>query len=190
MIVEKRLKKVKIKEIIVVEGRDDTRAIKNAVDCQTIETHGFGISNETMSKIKKAYDSQGIIIFTDPDFAGNEIRKKLTKEFPDAKQAYISRNDAKKNTNIGVENASSDIIIDALKKVRATCVIDDEDGNHVFTKKDLIDNGLIGFADSKNKREALGKLLGIGYANANGFVNKLNGFRILKEEFDRAVEKL
>ena len=33
----------KIEEIIVVEGRDDTAAIRRAVDAVTIETHGFGI---------------------------------------------------------------------------------------------------------------------------------------------------
>ena len=62
-----------VKEIIVVEGRDDTAAIKRAVDANTIETHGFGIRKETWDLIEKAYNEKGIIIFTDPDFAGNEI---------------------------------------------------------------------------------------------------------------------
>ena len=38
--------KIKIEEIIVVEGRDDTAAIKRAVTAQTIETHGFGMNKE------------------------------------------------------------------------------------------------------------------------------------------------
>ena len=37
------MEKLKIKEAIVVEGRDDTIAVKRAVDGLTIETHGFGI---------------------------------------------------------------------------------------------------------------------------------------------------
>ena len=37
----------KIKEILVVEGRDDTAAIKKSVDAITIETHGYGITNKT-----------------------------------------------------------------------------------------------------------------------------------------------
>ncbi|MBR5489075.1 MAG: ribonuclease M5, partial [Firmicutes bacterium] len=44
-----------VKEIIVVEGRDDTAAIKRAVDANTIETHGFGIRKETWDLIEKAY---------------------------------------------------------------------------------------------------------------------------------------
>lgn len=34
---------MKIKEIIVVEGKDDTVAIKRAVDADTIETNGSAI---------------------------------------------------------------------------------------------------------------------------------------------------
>ena len=78
------MEKLKIKEAIVVEGRDDTIAVKRAVDGLTIETHGFGIRRETWQVIEKAYSEQGIIIFTDPDFSGEEIRRKLTAQFPDA----------------------------------------------------------------------------------------------------------
>ena len=38
--------KPKIKEVIVVEGRDDTLAVSKAVDAVTVETHGFGMRNE------------------------------------------------------------------------------------------------------------------------------------------------
>ena len=63
-----------IKEVILVEGRDDTAAIKRAVNAQTIETHGYGIRKETWALLEKADREKGLIIFTDPDFAGNQIR--------------------------------------------------------------------------------------------------------------------
>ena len=37
------MEKLKIKEAVVVEGRDDTIAVKKAAEALTIETHGFGI---------------------------------------------------------------------------------------------------------------------------------------------------
>ena len=76
-----------IRETVIVEGRDDTINLKRAVDCFTIETHGFGIKRETWETIEKAYRERGIIIFTDPDHSGEEIRRKLTEAFPDAGQA-------------------------------------------------------------------------------------------------------
>lgn len=57
---------MRVREIIVVEGRDDTAAIKKSVDAVTIETHGYGITERTWKLIEKAYAEKGIIIFTDP----------------------------------------------------------------------------------------------------------------------------
>ena len=66
-----------IAETIIVEGRDDTNSIKRAVAAETIETHGFGIRRETWELIDKAYWTTGIIVFTDPDHAGETIRKRI-----------------------------------------------------------------------------------------------------------------
>ena len=62
--------KLRIKEAIVVEGRDDAAVIRQITDALVIETHGFGISEKTWELMEKAYLEKGLIIFTDPDFAG------------------------------------------------------------------------------------------------------------------------
>ena len=98
--------KMIIKEAIIVEGRDDTAAINRAVSALTIETHGFGMPESMWGIIKKAYENQGIIIFTDPDYAGNKIRRKIADRFPDCKQAFLPKGKALKNGNVGVENAT------------------------------------------------------------------------------------
>ena len=56
------MEKRTIHEVIIVEGRDDTAAVKRAIDGLTIETHGFGIRRETWALIEKAYREKGIII--------------------------------------------------------------------------------------------------------------------------------
>lgn len=175
-----------VKEIIVVEGRDDTAAIKRAVDANTIETHGFGIRKETWDLIEKAYNEKGIIIFTDPDFAGNEIRRKLTEKFPKAGQAYLSRKDATKSGDIGIENADPDSIIEALSKAHYTL----EEKCEEFTSADLLKYGLSGGAQAADRRDRLGKALGIGYGNNKQFVNKLNKYGITREEFLKRLGEL
>ncbi len=45
---------LKIKEVIVVEGRDDVTAVKRAVDAELIITQGFGIREETFELIEEA----------------------------------------------------------------------------------------------------------------------------------------
>ena len=58
-----------IKEVIVVEGRDDIDAVQKAVNADIIATHGYGISKATIDRIENAYKTRGIIILTDPDLA-------------------------------------------------------------------------------------------------------------------------
>ena len=67
-----------INEVIVVEGRDDIDAVSKAVNADIIATHGYGITKDTIERIKSAYETRGIIILTDPDSAGQRIRKRLT----------------------------------------------------------------------------------------------------------------
>ena len=58
--------KMKIQEVIVVEGKDDTKRIKMAVNADTIETRGSAISDETLDQIAKLQEKRGVIVFTDP----------------------------------------------------------------------------------------------------------------------------
>lgn len=179
---------MKIKEIIVVEGRDDTTAVTRAIDCDTIETHGFGIQKQTWDLLERAYNESGLIIFTDPDFSGEEIRRRLTAKFPEAKHAYLAQQDALNSTgsDIGIENADDKSIIEALKKAKAhlTEKVD------TFTQKDLQAAGLSGLANSRALRKKIGKELGIGYANCNGMLKKLNSFGITKKQFEETMEKI
>ena len=185
------MERLKVKEAVIVEGRDDTINIARALDCLTIETHGFGIKKETIDLIEKAYREIGIIIFTDPDYSGEEIRRKLKARFPDAMHAYISREDAAKNGDIGVENASPEVIRYAIMKARKGKKHDKDDRNSfMFTLESLENAGLSGNEGSKERRERLGSLLGIGYGNVKSFLNKLNRFGISKEEFDEALSTI
>ncbi len=49
---------MKIKECIVVEGKDDTTAIKQAVDADTIETNGSAVSHGVLKRIKLAWNGE------------------------------------------------------------------------------------------------------------------------------------
>ena len=66
--------RLEIKEAIVVEGRDDTAALRKVTDALIIETHGFGIKRETWELLEKAYREKGLIILTDPDFSGDKTQ--------------------------------------------------------------------------------------------------------------------
>lgn len=174
-----------IKEVIVVEGKDDICAVKRAVDAEVIAVNGYGINKATMDKIVEAEKRTGVIILTDPDFAGERIRRMISKRVPFAKHAYIMRKDGNKEGNIGVENASPEVIIRALALAKAV----EEEKMVLFTQKDLREYKLAGYSDSKKRRQRLGAKLGIGYGNSASFLSKLNSFKITKEEFLLAIEE-
>lgn len=171
-----------IKEIIVVEGRDDESAVKRAVEAQTIATHGFGIRKSTLELIQKAAKEKGIIIFTDPDFAGEQIRKRLSALCPEAKHAYLSKKEALKDNDIGIENASPEDIRAALSKARCTA----EKAAMEFSPEDLREYGLAGGPLASKRRDDIGAVLGIGYGNSKAFLARLNHFGITREEFEKA----
>ena len=181
------IEKKEIAEILVVEGRDDTAAINRAVNAETIETHGFGIKKETWSLIEKAYKENGIIIFTDPDFAGNEIRRKLLERFPNAKEAFLSKKDATRKNDIGIENASPEAIREALAKAHCTITYINRE-KELFTMEDMFFYGLVGCEKAAENRDKLGKALGIGYGNGSAFLKKLNKYNISKEEFKQSFD--
>ena len=99
--------KLRIDRAIVVEGRDDVAAVSAACDALIIPTHGFGITQETWAVIAKAYDEKGLIILTDPDHAGEEIRRRLTEKFPGSVQCFLAREDAVSGDDIGIERISA-----------------------------------------------------------------------------------
>lgn len=174
-----------IKEIIVVEGRDDITAVKAAVDAEVVAVNGFSVG-KNIEKVKAAYERKGIVVLTDPDFAGLKIRDYIQKRFPEAKHAYINRAEGTKNGDIGVENASPEAIIKALEKARC----ESSEKREVFKPEILIEHRLTGYPDSKTLREKLGKVLGIGYSNGKQLLSKLNRYDISMEEFLEAVKKI
>ena len=132
------------------------------------------------------YQKRVIIIMTDPDSVGERIRRFLTKRFPEAKHAFIPKEDATANNDIGIEQASPEAIRTALAKVRT---MDWEPTNN-FTGADLLKAGISGSPAASEKRAKLGAVLGIGYANAKTFLQRLNHYGITRQEFQQAVAEL
>lgn len=173
-----------VKQVIVVEGKSDTAAVRRALPgVSTIETHGYGITDETMDEIRKAYERRGIIIFTDPDHAGETIRKRLKAAFPQASEAFLIREEASKSGDVGIENGTPEDILEALGKAK----IATEKRRDIFTENDLKEAGLVGEPGSAALRQKVGKILGIGYGNAGAFLKKLNTYDITREELNEAL---
>ncbi|GER67655.1 ribonuclease M5 [Weizmannia acidilactici] len=178
----------KLKEIIVVEGKDDTAAIKRALDADTIETNGSAISKSTIEKIRLAQEKRGVIIFTDPDFPGEKIRKTIAEKVPGCKHAFLAKHEARplSDKGIGVEHARPESIRKALREAHQM----EEDVPEIITKEALMEAGLVAGPMARRRRERLGELLKIGYTNGKQLHKRLMAFQIDKDTFQEALMKV
>ena len=174
-----------LKEVLIVEGKNDVAAVNRAVEADCITTGGFHFSRRTLSDIAAAYERRGIIILTDPDSAGENIRKFLSRKFPEARHAYIPRDEATANDDVGVEQASPESIRKALSRVRTMQINPREE----FSAAEMVAFKLSGGAESSKLRDKVGAILGIGYGNVKTFVRRLNNYGVTRAEFLEALQQ-
>ncbi|MFZ0075542.1 MAG: ribonuclease M5 [Exiguobacterium undae] len=177
----------RLKEVIVVEGRDDTTRLQEVFDVDTIETNGSAVNEQTLQRIAKALERRGVIVFTDPDFPGDRIRARINERVPGCKQAYLPRADAKdKRGKIGVEHASPQAIERALSAVYET----EEQQEAEVTRDMILAADLIGGPAASKRRKQLGQVLAIGEPNAKQLVKRVASIRITKQEWEDALRQI
>lgn len=178
--------KRKIPEVIVVEGKDDTANLKRYYEVDTYETRGSAINQDDLERIAKLQELRGVIVFTDPDYNGERIRKIIMQEIPQAKHAFLNRGEAvpkskTKGRSLGVEHAS----FEDLEKALSGLVGSYEDENFFdITKFDLMRLGLLMGKDSRKRREYLGEALRIGYCNGKQLLKRLELFGVSLAEVE------
>lgn len=180
----------KIKEVIVVEGKDDTKRIQAAVNADTFETNGSVLNPAALAQLAQLQQRRGLIVFTDPDFNGERLRKMIDRAIPGVKHAFIRRDQGVPHAahgSLGVEHASVAVIQDALAHVYTTVP---EPTAAPWTWQDLRNAGLAGGPAARQRRERLGQLLGIGYGNAKQLLRRLTMFQIPRSKFTAAVAQI
>ncbi|MBE6889534.1 MAG: DUF4093 domain-containing protein [Ruminococcaceae bacterium] len=185
---------IKIKQAIIVEGKYDKITLSSLVDAVIIPTNGFSIYKDEEKKelIQALAEKTGIVILTDSDSAGFQIRSHLRNIVKKGEiiNVYIpdifgkERRKAKpsKQGKLGVEGMSQEVLLEAFQKAG---VFADESApkRELITKADLMDMGLIGCDNAAEKRAALQKKLGLPeLLSANMFIEILN-VMFTKEEF-------
>jgi len=176
-----------IRELIVVEGKNDAQAVRRALgDVDVLWTEGFGLTREKLEYIAEMAKRQGVIVLTDPDTAGEQIRARIRERVPQAGHIFLSRAVAVGDGDIGVEHAEPAEIREAFAHVQKEL----ERPAEIFTMDDLISAGLTGAEGSSVLRRGLGRRLGLGDTNAKQFLKRLNRFGISREQFLSELEKV
>ncbi len=164
--------KIKVNEVIVVEGKYDKIALEPVVDGLIITTDGFGIFNnkEKQALIRRLANERGILVLTDSDGAGLVIRNFINGcvESSRIKHAYIPRLLGKekrksapsKEGTLGVEGMTAEILAQTLTRAGVT-VSESSTERTDITRILLYEDGYIGGENSSEKRKYLLNALGL-----------------------------
>lgn len=173
---------MKIKEVIVVEGKNDTNVLKSCLECDTLETGGTHLSQQVLAQIAALQKTRGIIIFTDPDYPGEKIRHTINQHVSGCKNAFIEKDKAKTKKKVGVEHANKEDIQKALSQLMTY----DPSLCETLSYEEYIDMGLQGGVDAAKKRAKIAQKLSLGKPNAKTLWKRLNMGQYTRED----VEKL
>lgn len=177
---------MRIKQVIVVEGKNDTNVLKSYFDCDTIETHGTHLGKEILAQIALAKEKRGVIIFTDPDYPGEKIRTTINQKIDGCQNAYIEKNKAKTSKKVGVEHATKADLEEALSHLFTY----ESDAAETLSYDDYIALGFNGCDDAMIRRCHIAKKLHLGKPNAKTLYKRLNMLRLCKEDIIKLMEDL
>ena len=173
---------MKISEVIVVEGKNDSNVLKSYIDCDTIETFGSNISTETLAYIQETQKKRGVIIFTDPD---ERIRTIINQHVKGCKNAFIEKNKAKTTKKVGIEHASKEDILESLAHLMTY-----RETEETLSYKEFIELGFTGRSNSGSLREAVSSRLHIGRPNAKTLFKRLNMLQMQKEDIEKLMREI
>ena len=156
---------IRLREIVVVEGKYDTIRLRSVLDALIIETGGFGIFNDTEKQalLRRLAEERGVLVLTDSDSAGFVIRDFLSGMLPPdrIKHAYIPEIHGKERRKasrskeglLGVEGIDAALIEKAVRRSGVVPLGETESDQTAFlSKADLYADGLSGKPESAEKR--------------------------------------
>ncbi len=180
--------KLRLREVLLVEGRYDKNTLSQVVDGLILTTEGFAIfkDGERAELFRRLAAQRGAVVLTDSDGAGLVIRGYLKNILPPdkVKMAYIPDVPGKekrkrrpgKEGKLGVEGMDPQTLRQALLRAGVTSPGEAETAHAApFTKAVLFDLGLTGVPQAGARRKALQKALDLPEnLSANALMEVLN----------------
>ena len=163
---------ISVKEAILVEGKYDKIKLSSLVDTVIVETNGFSVYKdaEKQNYIKMLAEERGLIILTDSDNAGRQIRSYISSFVPADRilHAYIPdiygkekrKQVPSKEGKLGVEGIPAAVLLKALEDAGAAAVAS-ADRKITLTAADCMELGLTGAPNSAALRKSLLKALSL-----------------------------
>ncbi|MCL2072022.1 MAG: DUF4093 domain-containing protein [Oscillospiraceae bacterium] len=172
------MNKLQIKQAVIVEGRYDRAVLESVIDAVIIPVNGFGVykDKKKLHLIKKYAESAGVILLTDSDNAGRQIRNYLSDCLSNCDVYHVYVPNA-----LEVEDTSVAVLREAFVKFRSS-----ESPKNKITREDLFDCGLIGKANSSKKRKELLAFMDLPEnLSVSALINLINKCALSAKEYEK-----
>lgn len=191
---------IKINEAVIVEGKYDKIKLSNILDALIIETNGFGIykDKERRDFIRRLAKKRGLIILTDSDHSGFQIRNFIANcakggsvkhlYIPDVYGKERRKEQPSKEGKLGVEGISDDILIKLFSDNGVE--YENSQPRELITNYDLFAAGISGTPEAGKKKKKLLKQLNLPeFLSTNSLLDCLNSM-MSKSEFEALLKSL
>lgn len=191
---------IKINEAVIVEGKYDKIKLSNILDALIIETNGFGIykDKERRDFIRRLAKKRGLIILTDSDHSGFQIRNFIANcakggsvkhlYIPDVYGKERRKEQPSKEGKLGVEGISDDILIKLFSDNGVE--YENSQPRELITNYDLFAAGISGTPQASKKKKKLLKQLNLPeFLSTNSLLDCLNSM-MSKSEFEALLKSL
>lgn len=105
-----------ISNLLVVEGKRDKDKILSIFDVNVFYLNGYNLDDNAISFLSKANKIHNIILLTDPDKAGEAIRKKINEKINDVINVYVPIEKCNNHQKHGVAECDKIVLYESLKK--------------------------------------------------------------------------
>lgn len=157
-------KKLRVRLPIIVEGRYDKSALSGYIEGTVITTGGFSVfNNKEKQALIRRLGADGIILLTDSDGGGKQIRSFVSGLLPKEKiyNLYIPKIEGKEKRKdkpsragtLGVEGMSREVIVRLLEPFFVGG--DSQKCGKKISKVDLYEDGLTGRDGAAERRRTL-----------------------------------
>lgn len=177
---------MKIKEIIVVEGKNDIHRLNQVIDAEMISVSGQGINEDIFKTLESLNKKRGLIVLMDPDHQGDKIRALINERIPGLKNAFVDKKDCRTKDDIGIEHATDQSILKALESM----ITYDQKSVDNVTMQTMVKLKLAGNNQAKENRKFVSEYFNIGWCNAKTMMKRLNMLNITENQLESVVEKL
>lgn len=110
------MNKLFFKGVIVVEGKSDINFLSTFLSGKFFSTNGCDINDKKLNFLKKLSKTNQIIVITDPDKKGNEIRNKINNKIEGAINITLDKEFCKNKKKIGLAESSIEYVLDKIKE--------------------------------------------------------------------------